>query len=156
MELAVPAHLVRRSSHRIHRERTGSEQTDSNDGEKYGAKARRLSVLELGSDAAREHEEQHPEDDEINYLNPPARTERQFTDIHSECLIAGAKPALEREHRHEKCRANHACPRPKLPPVHSCFVFYLGKMEVPSLQAIYVFCPTAALDVQLATRDKKY
>ncbi len=115
----MPAHLVRRSSDGIHHENARSEITDSNDREKYGASPRRLSVLKLGSDTTCKHEEQHPENNEIDSLNPAAWTELQFTDKHSEWVIAGAKPTLEREYRHKECRSNHACPCGKLMPVHS-------------------------------------
>jgi hypothetical protein len=56
----MQAHLFRKGGHGIHHERTGSEETDSNDREKYGASPRRFSALELGSDTTRKHEEQHP------------------------------------------------------------------------------------------------
>ena len=121
MELAVPAHLVRRSSHGIHHEGARSEKTDSDDREKNGSNARGLSVLKLGSDTTRKDEQQHSENNEIGDLNPAAWTERQFTDKHSKWCIARAKAALHREYRHKECRSNHACPCRKSVLIHSCF-----------------------------------
>ena len=121
MELAVPAHLVRRSSHGIHHEGARSEKTDSDDREKNGSNARGLSVLKLGRDTTRKDEQQQSENNEIGDLNPAAWTERQFTDKHSEWYIARAKPALHREYRHKECRSNHACPCRKSVLIHRCF-----------------------------------
>jgi len=106
----VPAQLVPGSGRWVHREEAGSKKADADDEEQGGPSPCRPSLAKLGGDAMREHEEQHAEHDEVDLLNPAPWPKGKLADKHPACIVAGAKPALDREYGHEEGRPDHARP----------------------------------------------